>query len=343
MTEALEALLNAHVAYELSRWRGPSLTLKIDSQIDEIFRWLNDVTLDELATREQILGVIDRYVIEVKVSGGITELMGELARLVFSSTSSANTTIAQVLSPASYDEFADKVLSLEAVGQELISLIAGSTALASITARVLSRALVTLLFSDNSGGRAARILGLTGIGERLRETVWPALERRIEEVALRILEQHRERIAQESARYVAEMLNATSMRALADEAWDTLSHMPLGQVYAFIGEQDLEDFVVLGYEFWLKLRKIPYFRTVLSEAVNYFFSKYGAQSVVALIEDMGVSATMVKGELNVFLGPLLERAAQTDFLEQQIRAHFEDFYRSPAAAAALAATKSADT
>jgi hypothetical protein len=52
---------------------------------------------------------------------------------------------------------------------------------------------------------------------------------------------------------------------------------------------------------------------------------------------MGVTEKMVAAELRTFLGPLLEHAARTGFLEQEIRAHLEPFYRSAEIRAILGA------
>jgi hypothetical protein len=90
---------------------------------------------------------------------------------------------------------------------------------------------------------------------------------------------------------------------------------------------------VLGYEFWQRYRKTRYFREISRELVDHFFSKYAGDSLLDLLDDVGVTASMVSEELRGFLPPLLERARTTGFLEQRIRAHLERFYRSDAVAA----------
>jgi hypothetical protein len=69
------------------------------------------------------------------------------------------------------------------------------------------------------------------------------------------------------------------------------------------------------------------------------FEKYGEESLAALILDMGVTEEMVASELRTFLGPLLEHAFRTGFLEQQLRALLAPFYRSPEALAVLTANR----
>jgi hypothetical protein len=111
--------------------------------------------------------------------------------------------------------------------------------------------------------------------------------------------------------------------------------MKLSDAFGYVSSHDMEDFVVLGYEFWQRYRKTRYFREISRELVGHFFTKYGGESVLSLLEELGVTAPMVSDELQGFLPPLLEKAHATGLLEQRIRAHLERFYRSDAAAAIL--------
>jgi hypothetical protein len=335
MNEVVEALIDAQVEYELSRFRGEGLPRILGEHVGATLRWLGDVKLDDVVTREQIVGIIDRNVIELRVSGGITELAGEMARVVLSSKTAANVNAGQVLPPGAYEEFADQILSLERLRHDLISLVAHSSAFANITSRILAQAMTDLLFRRESTRVSDRPLGLAELASMLEARVLPELERRVEGAISRFIEQHRGRIARDSERHLLEILDAECLRSIADEFWDSISSKRLSDVFAQLGEHDLEDFVVLCFEFWLKFRRTPYFRGILVELVAHFFSKYGDQSVLSLIEDMGVTEAMVLHELNTVLGPLLQHAEVTGFFEQRLRAHLEPFYRSQGVAAIL--------
>src|SRR5262245_29984968 len=106
MNDVADALLAAHVEHTLARLRGGALSALVRERTAVFFEWLGSVKFREIATSEQIVEVIDRYVIELKVSGGIAELAGEMANAVFSSKMSAETHVAEILDPESYEEFA---------------------------------------------------------------------------------------------------------------------------------------------------------------------------------------------------------------------------------------------
>jgi hypothetical protein len=320
----LERLLEAHVQHELARFQGDRLDALIEQQVRAIFHWFETVKLDDVATRAQIEGVIERYVISLRVSGGITELSGEMSRAVLNSAVSADTRLEQVLSQASYDDFADKVLGLENVRRGLIAIVIESRSFATLSARVVARGVLDLLspaLPNPLSDWASKLL--------------PNLEQRVTETLGRYLVRHRERLARDAERHLLELLDAERLRQLVDEIWDGVSSMRLSDAFAYVGEQDIEDFIVLGYEFWQRYRTSDFFRRISSELVDHFFRKYGRETLFGLIEDMGVTAAMLIDELRALLGPLFEQAARSGFLERQIRTALEDFYHSPAALEAL--------
>ena len=115
----------------------------------------------------------------------------------------------------------------------------------------------------------------------------------------------------------------------------TLSKKPLADATTAFTSQDLEDFIVLGYEFWLKFRKTPYFLAVVTDVVHHLFEKYGDESLASLILDMGVTEGMIASELRTFLSPLLDHASRTGFLERELGVLLGPFYRSEEALAVL--------
>jgi hypothetical protein len=332
MSDVRSRLFDAHVQHELSLWHGDALAQTLAESVSSFFRWCKNTKLDDVATRAQIAGVIERYVIELRVSGGITELTGEMSNVVFSSRASADTRLDEVVTPASYNEFADKILALEGVRRELISLIAHNASVSAISARLAARSLLDLLSPPIALTRALHEVSLVS---QLRDRVVPRLERQVAAGLAWYLSRHREQVRQHAEQHMLEELDSERLRAALDELWDGISSMRLSEVFALVGEQDIEDFVVLVYEFWLRYRKTEYFRRVSTELVGHFFSKYGQETLYALIEDMGVTEAMVSGELRMLLGPILDHAARTGSLERLIRARLEAFYASPTARAVL--------
>lgn len=330
-SELSARLLDAHVAHELEQLQAERLPELIDREVGELFAWLGELKLEDIASREQVNSVIDRYVIELKISGAFTELAGEMSRLVVSSRLSQDTRVDQVLRPGEFSQFADKLTGLEDLWRELLHLVVQSDAYARLLSTALQRSVLDALFRTADAG--ARRSVLDAMLERLR----PVIVQRVEPYVSAYLEKAIKHGVRHSEQRLLVALDVEAVRGLVDEVWDEVGPMKLADAFAFISSHDLEDFVVLGYEFWQRYRKTRYFREISRELVDHFFTKYADDSVLDLLNELGVDAAMVSDELKGFLPPLLERARASGLLERRIRAHLEPFYRSDAAAAILAA------
>ncbi|MET0286454.1 MAG: hypothetical protein ABW352_18375 [Polyangiales bacterium] len=320
MSERSERLLEAHVQHELARYHAAQLDTRMQGWARELFAWFGEVKVDDLSSEAQVLGVIERYVIALRVSGGIMELTGELAQLVLDSPASADTRLDELLVDAEYDGFAETIARLEGVWRELIGRVAHSE-----TAELLHAQLLSRLLGDLLDGRGKRLLG----------RVLERLEARVAELLHQHMVKRRASLAQQREQKLLELLDPELLRSVADELWTQLSTKKLGELFQLVRKQDVEDFVVLGHEFWLHYRRSPYFHRITREVLAHFFAKYGQQSVLALIEDMGVSEAMLANELRELVGPVLQHGLHTGFLERQLRAQLRSFYDSPALLALL--------
>jgi hypothetical protein len=324
MSDLSDALLEAHVQHELARLRD-GVPTQVDATVRALFEWFGTITLGELTTEEAVLGIIDRCVIDLPVSGGIVELTGEAARLVFSSLASNETRISDVVADGDYDGFADKIVKLERAWREVASIIARSEAFGVIVVRLVARALPELLVGPSEGGRLARM-------------TLPAVERQLRKVLSAQLARERARARGRQQRSLLEALDPEYVRALVDEVWATASSLRLSEVFQLLQEDDLEDFVVLCHEFWLHYRRTPYFRRIAGEVVAHVFAKYRRHTVASVIDDMGVTEQVVARELEVVLAPLIQKAAASDVVQAHVRARLAPFYRSDAFANAVART-----
>lgn len=335
MNKQLERLLEAHLAHELASWQDAALERTVVGHVHSVFTWLGTVTIDEIVTTQQILGVIERYVIELRLSGGITELNGEMSRLVFHSRVTQDTRVDDILAPESYEDMAEKLVALEGARRELIALVAQSSTFASINARMLVRGFLHLVTPHMPLAPKSVAQPLAALVERLGAAVAPQFEQRMADLLGSYLAQHRALVTAVIEEHLLSVLHPERLRALLDELWDAVAPMRLSEVFAVMGDQDIEDFVVLIYEFWQRYRKTEFFRRISSEMVDYFFDKYGGEAVSSVIEDMGVTERMVSTELIGFLRPILAHAAHSGALAVLLRTRLREFYESPAALAAL--------
>jgi hypothetical protein len=333
VNELTRALYEAHVAHELAGARPSTFDTNVAVLTEQTFEWLAQVKLDDILTRERVLGVIERYVIDLRISGGITELAGQLALTVFTSDVVAETRVDQLLSDASFAEYADKIESLGDAHREVIRLITETPTFRALVSRGLTLAAVQLLVPSSAQDEAAPLPGLLA---GLRHDLGVELSQQLEARLGRYFERNADRIVSLTAGLLSTLLGTEAVRSIADELWDDIGARRLSELFAFLSAADVEDFWVVSYETWLAFRKTPFFRATSSQVVDAIFRKYGGESVQSLLDDMGVSEAMIVHEVRTLFGPVLAHAHQTGLRELQVRQRLLRFYESDVVSQLLA-------
>lgn len=87
-----DTLLEAHVKHEMSALKGAKLKKFIDNEVDELLDHAGSVTLNRLVSADQVMGVIQRIVVDMELDAGIPELAAEMATEVMNASVQSDTT-----------------------------------------------------------------------------------------------------------------------------------------------------------------------------------------------------------------------------------------------------------
>ena len=194
-----------------------------------------------------------------------------------------------------------------------------SDAYATLLSRTLQRSVLDALLRRRPTTPAQQTLSTAcspSSGPSSRERIEPQLSVYLEKLIKQSIRRTEKRLV------VA--LDVEAVRGLIDEVWDGVAPMKLSEAFAFLSSHDLEDFVVLGYEFWQRYRKTQLLPRASRASWSTTSSPSTATKACSACSTTSASPPpMVSAELHGFLAPLVERARKTGLLEQRIRAHLE--------------------
>jgi len=333
MNDTLQRLLEAHVRHELARFKGPRLKKDVEREVNAAFEWVQQVRLKDLVTPETVLSVIRRDVVELPLAGGTAELAGEMSRRVLSSRHNRRATLQDIFPRKTFDDIVDKAVGLRNAGSRMIHLsvhTAAYTGLISDVVYTLIRDYMlkgTLLARRMPGVQSLSRLGREAVGKAM-----PDLELAVESRIKEFIQSNLKRTLARSERFLLEFLSGDRIVEIADQVWGSVAAVPLSEHFSSIDAEDMEDFLIIGIEFWEHFRKTSYFQGIYTEIVRAFFQKYGGRDVSVILEDMGVTRQKVIEEILEIVTPGIRTALETGYLEQRIRQRLAGFYDSKKAA-----------
>ncbi|MEZ5209916.1 hypothetical protein [Gordonia sp. (in: high G+C Gram-positive bacteria)] len=299
-------LLDAQVAFGIRQLTDDTeFAGLVEEEIENFFAEGGVLPMEKVMPRELVQEVARKYTLQFPVEGAIPELAGQVAARLYRSDIHERTVVDQVIEPRRFDELASTVVDLR-LSQRAIEQVLESPATTDTLVELMQRAV-----EDRFGQR---------IGRRLSRLV--------------------ERVTRSGTAMVIESTREDSGELLLDavrEFWHGRSGGTVGGFRESVSESDVEDVVVMAFEFWRDFRQSDYFQTLLAAGIDEVFDTYGATPIADVIEDLGIGGDDLREEALRFGPPVLARLDRDGVLEQILRRRLAPFFASPEFAACLQA------
>ncbi len=322
-------LLDLHLQHELAAFSPAQFIADMEGEIDAFFALLQVSSLKAFVDASDIKAVIKNYAIDLPIHAGITELVGELVAQVFFNEDRPRTPCKALISSAQIEAFVDKALELTALRRKLVGKAIESSVYTSLVAEILYSGITQYVYDDNLISK--NIPGVSSamkFGKRMMSKGVPGLENAVAGNLKKYISSNVQYFIGLSESFLTSDTAAAQVKETLLAIWDQMEEVPMIELRELISTTDVQDFIVLGHEFWLKFRKTPYFEQSCHMVVDYLFEKYGDEPLAVLVDDMGVTPAMAKAEIARFAPNLLERLRASGFLEARLRNRLAAFYES---------------
>lgn len=306
MTDDLAArLLEAQVEYLRGQLTDPQAFTELARE--EMTSFLADashLTLSQAVSREMIKAVAHKYAIAFPVEGAIPELVGQVAARLYAHSRNDDLRLSDIIDRKHFDDLATGVADL-GITRRLVERILDSPATVDAAVDVMHRAV------DSS---------------RLPEKLGRLVDGTVENVTRR------------GARFVLQANKADSdelVVATIRDLWAANADQSIGEMSTLVEPGDVEDVVVLIFEFWRTFRDTDYFAALLSEGVDEVFEAYGDTPLDELLAELGVGYDDLVEEALRFGPHVIAQIDRHGFIEAALRRRLAPFYRSEAFTAAV--------
>lgn len=320
-------LLDAQLQFWLQELSPARLSHWLREDISYIYRQLDGITLQEAVDADKIKITAHRYALEMEYGGGIPELFGEIANIIYEHPAHEVTTVGAAFGNRVIREFIEKAFEPDGAVEQVIRTVQRSAPFQVFIADVVMLVLKGYLLEENNAVRKLPLLG-TAI-QRIRDLVderLPMMQEGITVATRRIVGTS----INNTLAALDDLLDKDSYR---DETliatlnlWDDICQKSISEFRTVTSEEDLQEWMVLGYEFWRSFRQTDYLKTIIDTAVDFVFAKYGEDSLQKIIADFGISEAMVEGEILHYADDLASILIEKGIAETLLRRQLERFY-----------------
>ena len=326
-----QALLDAQVAYILKKIIADDLHLTLEQELDLVLANAPLITLSECVSSLQIKQTVHRYAIELDLGAGVFDIMGDIARRVHGHHIHQQTTLNEILSDRQFEQVLDKILELKNIREYILREVVINPVYAGLASDVVYYGLRDYLLQQIAGGKknVARAGKLLSWGKNLINSVPPELEGMIELNLRQYIQKSISSVLVESKSFLTH-IDIQKLRDNLLDIWDDIKQHPVSTYQQLLTSLDVEEFIVLSYEFWRDFRQSDYFKVLIDAGIDAFFNRYGTTTFDVLLDEVGIKREMLIADALRFVPPVLSIMQQKSLLEPLIRQHLEPFYQSDA-------------
>lgn len=322
-------LTDMHVKHELSKFDEEAMMGWFKEDLEQVMGWLRSQTLESLVSAAQVKSTIYDTVVMYDIPGAVAEIAGESALKHFDSSWHLETPLKDLMDARQFEGILDKVLELEHQINRATNKLVELPAYKELISGVLYGAITRYIYDSNLISK--KVPGVSSMLKMSRSVVnkaAPKLGGAVEDNVRSFIEDNLSLIQQESKAFLNDMLAEDDLKASIMDFWDAVEDRTMAEYQEGMDAMDLADLVVLGYEFWLKFRKTPYFKSSYESIVDYWFEKYGASPLSELFDDLDVQSDTILREAQRYAPKCLSLLKESGELEGLIRRRLEGFYFS---------------
>lgn len=313
--ETANRLLDGLVAYLLERLEPAQLQGFIEAELDFVLERAAGFTLNDWVTPLQIQQTARKYASEMDISGAIPELVGDMVEEFYQQAMDSDRQVADVVDEDVVMALLDKVLEIP-LSRQGMAWLGRNPVLLALLAGGAQMGIKTLLHQGMPAALRDQL------GKRLPERWVNSLDTRMQEWLLRRTEQ----LLSDPWLYRDE--NLDELRELVLVGWQDFSQRPVAELRELLSSEDIQELFVIGFEYWRELRHTDHFNVLLDSGVQAFFDKYGETGLLELLEELGVTRTLMLDDARRFAPPLIEKLRQEGLLEEWLRRHLGGFFEA---------------
>lgn len=325
------ALLDAHVAFVIDELVGAGLGGLIESVLDGLLADASQITLEQAVTRDMIKATARTYAIELDLKGGIPELVGEIARTLHAHPVHADTRLSDLISDRGVAELLDQALALKTVRARFVGELIASPVYENFASELLYNGIRDYIASNAitrgiPGARAAMSLGKAMVS---RATA--GFEGAIEDGIKRHIGRTVASVSARTAQPLIDGDHDDALRDLALETWGSVRRTRLADWVGQLSSVEVEELFVGLYQTWRELRGTLFISAMIEAGIDAFFDKYGAATLAELLEDLGITRSIMLAEAMRFGPHVIAALHAQGLVEPFVRRLLAGFYTSGAA------------
>lgn len=331
-----EALLNAQIDFHIAELQGDRLEVVIKEEVESFFSLMERQTLNDAVSAEKIKETIKKYIVNLEIPDAIPELLAEIAEFISTHEGHDENNLGDIISDDEFSDVLQKILAMDTLRKRAIDEFVDNQVFTGMISDILYSAIKGFALDNN-----ILIKNIPGasmmmkLGKNVVSKTAPKLERAAEETIKKYIHLNLKATLRQSKSFLSNALDSDEITNISMKIWETAKNKPLSTFKNYIDENDIQEFLAMGYEHWKGFRQTDYYSSLLEAGIDFFFEQYGAKTLHELITNMGIDKEMILDDTMRFTPDIISVLEETGYLRDLYRRRLEPFFMAESTLAIL--------
>jgi hypothetical protein len=338
MNPKAQQLLDAHVAHFMSRLSGNAIASTVAEETAHVYQWLAHEKLSDIAPKENIQAILDRFLEEASISEATKAYAEELYNAVLDYIAAEDIEIDDLISEETYNRIVERVVEQKELRNEIIHRIVSNKFYGEMLSEILYNSIKS--FMQQSGPSSDKGMGgLFNVGKGLLGAALSGMEDTIDRNVKKFLSENINKTIRDSEKIIQSRLTDANIRQGAKKLWNVLDDLNFKEIadkikkYSSQGKENIGDLTTAVVH---DVRDSKAIRQIGRVILDHFYGTYGDQDLKVVMDNLYITEEKVVREISTAAVTIVGRMNDTGFLEKRVREHLSQFYGSPEVNAILA-------
>ena len=329
MKADIQKIYDAHVAFELEQFDKKHIKTNIKEETVALWKWLDSVKLDEVASVENVIAFQERNIKDRKLTKHQKEYVIDISNSIHELALKSKHTVADFLDEESFNDIADKIIDQKEMRDRIIKDVVNNPFYGEMIADTLYDGIKS--FAAQSGPSNETVGGsLFNLGKGILGAALSGVSDTIDKNIRKFISDNLQKSIAKSEQTLKDKLSDTQLRKMAKTIWDKLEETKVKDIAKGVKLTDIDRKEILNsVEKAVSAAMQTDAISVLNEHVlNHFFDHSGKKSIAQILEDNGITEKIAVKETEEFLIPFVEKASKDGFLKERIESRLGKFYNT---------------
>lgn len=330
-----QQLLDAQVAFHLTRLRGDLLTDSAAEVADELLDAVGQHQVADLVDPEAVKAVAVRALATVPGSAAASGVV-ELLLDVLHQGPAEPYPLGDLVDRDQVAALVDALLALGPALDRSLSRLADSPLVGTVATRFMGRIVGEVLQANQAiAGKVPGLGTLMSFGTSTAARVVGAADRQFDGLLGDTVGKGGALAVRRLSRIIVETMQDPTTREAVLQAWDVAAAEPVVGLDRHASRDELTEVADAVHELAATTLESEQLGELVGTLVDGFFDRYGGYTATELLEQLDLARDDVRADLVRVAPRVVELLDGTGDLERLVRARLEPFYASPEVAALL--------